>query len=104
MESREGSITTGSVKGRGYVPLGLPPSCVEFCPAHPEYILVGTYNLQEGGEDYTGTGDIPYGGQAEQRSRDGIDEASNDEEGASGTAEQSRNGSLILYRRQDESL
>lgn len=27
--------------------LDLPPSCAEFCPAHPEYLVVGTYNLQK---------------------------------------------------------
>lgn len=27
--------------------LDLPPSCAEFCPAHPDYLVVGTYNLQK---------------------------------------------------------
>ena len=27
--------------------LDLPPSCAQFCPAHPKYLVVGTYNLQE---------------------------------------------------------
>ncbi|KAI0550927.1 hypothetical protein F4679DRAFT_187196 [Xylaria curta] len=27
--------------------LDLPPSCIEFCPAHPDYFIVGTYNLQK---------------------------------------------------------
>lgn len=27
--------------------LDLPPSCVQFCPAHPEYFVVGTYNLEK---------------------------------------------------------
>ncbi|KAI1863669.1 hypothetical protein JX265_008886 [Neoarthrinium moseri] len=27
--------------------LELPPSCIEFCPAHPSYFVVGTYNLQK---------------------------------------------------------
>lgn len=25
--------------------LDLPPSCIEFCPVHPSFLLVGTYNL-----------------------------------------------------------
>ncbi|KAH7029392.1 uncharacterized protein B0I36DRAFT_374925 [Microdochium trichocladiopsis] len=27
--------------------LDLPPSCIEFCPAHPSYFVVGTYNLEK---------------------------------------------------------
>ncbi|KAI1759252.1 hypothetical protein GGR53DRAFT_514169 [Hypoxylon sp. FL1150] len=27
--------------------LDLPPSCIEFCPTHPDYFIVGTYNLQK---------------------------------------------------------
>jgi len=27
--------------------LELPPSCVEFCPAHPEYLVIGTYSLEQ---------------------------------------------------------
>lgn len=27
--------------------LDLPPSCIEFCPAHPDYFCVGTYNLEK---------------------------------------------------------
>jgi len=26
--------------------LELPPSCIEFCPAHPEYLVIGTYSLE----------------------------------------------------------
>lgn len=28
--------------------LGTPPSCVAFCPMHPEYYAVGTYVLHKG--------------------------------------------------------
>ncbi|KAK9772737.1 hypothetical protein AB5N19_14253 [Seiridium cardinale] len=27
--------------------LDLPPSCIEFCPAYPDYFVVGTYDLQK---------------------------------------------------------
>ncbi|KAI1428936.1 hypothetical protein F5Y12DRAFT_583329 [Xylaria sp. FL1777] len=27
--------------------LDLPPSCIEFCPAHPDHFVVGTYNLEK---------------------------------------------------------
>jgi diphthine methyl ester acylhydrolase len=27
--------------------LELPPSCIEFCPAFPEYFVIGTYDLQK---------------------------------------------------------
>ncbi|KAI4597820.1 hypothetical protein KJ359_004097 [Pestalotiopsis sp. 9143b] len=37
--------------------LDLPPSCIEFCPAYPDYFVIGTYDLQKeeaalaGGDD-----------------------------------------------------
>ncbi|GAB1317284.1 methylated diphthine methylhydrolase [Madurella fahalii] len=34
------------IRSRRSLELELPPSCVEFCPAHPSYFLVGTYSLQ----------------------------------------------------------
>ncbi|KAI0154077.1 hypothetical protein BJ166DRAFT_555966 [Pestalotiopsis sp. NC0098] len=27
--------------------LDLPPSCIEFCPAYPDYFVIGTYDLQK---------------------------------------------------------
>lgn len=33
------------IRSRRSLELELPPSCVEFCPAHPSYFLVGTYSL-----------------------------------------------------------
>jgi diphthamide biosynthesis protein 7 len=29
------------------ITLDLPPSCVEFCPDHPQYAVIGTYNLEK---------------------------------------------------------
>ncbi|KOS18146.1 Diphthamide biosynthesis protein 7 -like protein [Escovopsis weberi] len=49
--------------------LDLPPSCAQFCPAHPEYLVVGTYELQK-----------------------------DDAEGSSSAKPQSRNGSLVVFR------
>ena len=31
--------------------LDLPPSCLEFSPLHPEYFVVGTYSLDNTGEN-----------------------------------------------------
>lgn len=40
METLESIASTQSLT------LELPPSCAQFCPAHPEYLVVGTYSLQ----------------------------------------------------------
>ncbi|KAK0764614.1 hypothetical protein N5P37_002080 [Trichoderma harzianum] len=60
--------------------LDLPPSCAEFCPAHPEYLVVGTYNLQ----------------------KDDTEPASAQEEGdhddSAAPKPQNRNGSLIVLK------
>lgn len=56
--------------------LDLPPSCVQFCPSYPNYLVVGTYNLrkQDGGE------------------------AELDAESVENKKPQSRNGSLVLFK------
>ncbi|KAI0012390.1 WD40-repeat-containing domain protein [Xylariaceae sp. FL0662B] len=62
--------------------LDLPPSCVEFCPAHPDHFVVGTYNLQrEEASDATGS----------------IDEDT-DEQQQTRRQPQSRDGSLVVFR------
>lgn len=50
--------------------LHLPPSCVQFCRAHPQFFVVGTYNLEK-----------------------------DDDEQAAGEQKrtQSRNGSLVIF-------
>lgn len=67
-----------AIKSLKSLVLDLPPSCVEFWPLHPEYAVVGTYNLE----------------------RSPADGAS--DEGASLQVEtqrpQERNGSIILLR------
>ncbi|KAI0150601.1 WD40-repeat-containing domain protein [Xylariaceae sp. FL1272] len=54
--------------------LDLPPSCIEFCPAHPDYLVVGTYNLQR-----------------QERAEQAIDAVDT-------VKPQSRNGSLVVFR------
>ncbi|KAF4976625.1 hypothetical protein FZEAL_6739 [Fusarium zealandicum] len=61
--------------------LDLPPSCIQFCPAHPEFFVVGTYNLQKDDE--------------EQRQDEGEDE---DGSAAASKTPQSRNGSLLVFK------
>ncbi|ORY67086.1 uncharacterized protein BCR38DRAFT_426046 [Pseudomassariella vexata] len=62
--------------------LDLPPSCIEFCQAHKDYFVVGTYNLQK------------------DENADNIkDNQDNDGDQQEKTQQpQSRNGSLIVFR------
>ncbi|KAI1809275.1 hypothetical protein GGS20DRAFT_572721 [Poronia punctata] len=62
--------------------LDLPPSCVEFCPAHPDYFVIGTYNLEN--EETT----------ADKES----DNLNTDGDRIVMKTPQSRNGSLAVYR------
>ncbi|KAF5677233.1 WD repeat-containing protein [Fusarium heterosporum] len=62
--------------------LDLPPSCVQFCPTHPDLCVVGTYNLEKNEEDV----------QANHQDPD------NDEAATATKTPQSRNGSLLVYR------
>lgn len=68
--------------------LDLPPSCIEFCPAHPSYFLVGTYNLQKE-ED----------GRVDE---EGLkDEEESDVKEEEGQRSQSRTGSIIVFQLQN---
>ncbi|EHK23257.1 uncharacterized protein TRIVIDRAFT_36914 [Trichoderma virens Gv29-8] len=60
--------------------LDLPPSCAEFCPAHPEYLVVGTYNLQKD----------------DTEPKPAQEEAENGDSAAS--KPQNRNGSLVVLK------
>lgn len=71
-----------SIPSRQSMVLDLPPSCIEFCPAHPSYFLVGTYNLQK--ED-----------QQQQVGDDSSAEAKT-------KLPQSRNGSIIVFQLSDD--
>ncbi|KAK4159635.1 hypothetical protein QBC43DRAFT_247026 [Cladorrhinum sp. PSN259] len=66
--------------------LDLPPSCVEFCPAHPSYFLVGTYNLEKDKVDETEAN--------EARENDDDD----DVQAARTKKVQSRNGSILTFQ------
>ncbi|KAL7951193.1 hypothetical protein V8C42DRAFT_303361 [Trichoderma barbatum] len=66
--------------------LDLPPSCAEFCPAHPEYLVVGTYNLQKDNTE-------PAPAQED------------DEDGDSAAPKpQNRNGSLVVLKVQGDDI
>ncbi|KAI0015850.1 hypothetical protein F4780DRAFT_762290 [Xylariomycetidae sp. FL0641] len=69
--------------------LDLPPSCIEFCPAHPDYFVIGTYNLQkEESSADTGTA-----------SEQDLDDDGEEHQPATATKKtQSRNGSLVVFR------
>ncbi|KAJ2975547.1 hypothetical protein NUW58_g3662 [Xylaria curta] len=62
--------------------LDLPPSCIEFCPAHPDYFVVGTYNLQKE-ESTVADEDVV---------------SDNEDHSESVKKPQSRNGSLVVFR------
>ncbi|PNY25437.1 Protein MSN5 [Tolypocladium capitatum] len=62
--------------------LDLPPSCMQFCPLHPAYFVVGTYNLQK--DDNAGD-QVRHGD-------------SEDDNGATAKKPQSRDGSLVVFR------
>ncbi|KAI3319946.1 WD40-repeat-containing domain protein [Xylariaceae sp. AK1471] len=64
------------------VVLSLPPSCIEFCPAHPDHFIVGTYNLQK---------DEPTQGEK-------TDASNNNGSHETIKKHQSRNGSLVVFR------
>ncbi|KAI6747571.1 hypothetical protein HG530_015804 [Fusarium avenaceum] len=62
--------------------LDLPPSCIQFCPVHPDLFVVGTYNLEKNEQDIQ---------ENKQDSDDG-------EVVTAIKTPQSRNGSLLVYR------
>ena len=86
----------GSINSLKSITLELPPSCIEFCPAHPDYFVVGTYNLQK--EECSGR-DRDDTAAAEEENHDNDDE---DDDGGGAPRQQakqpqSRNGSLLLF-------
>ena len=68
--------------------LDLPPSCIEFSQVLPEYFVVGTYNLEK-------TEEAPVEEEKEEIENDGS---------SKNKAKQERNGSLVLYRFQNDEL
>ncbi|KAI1773735.1 hypothetical protein F4818DRAFT_99963 [Hypoxylon cercidicola] len=74
-----------ATQGRSIAPLrslglDLPPSCIEFCPAHPDYFVVGTYNLQKE-EEFTD--EVPIEDEEQQRTTKQV---------------QTRNGSIVVFQ------
>lgn len=65
--------------------LDLPPSCIEFSQVAPEYFVVGTYNLEK---DEDG---------AKQGGEEGLEKVEEKKK-------QERNGSLILYKLENDEL
>ncbi|KAL1853648.1 hypothetical protein Daus18300_011683 [Diaporthe australafricana] len=65
--------------------LDLPPSCIEFCPSHPSYFLVGTYNLEKN--------------EAEQKNA--ASDEDEDEDEAQAKQIQSKSGSIIVFELKD---
>ncbi|KAI1489681.1 hypothetical protein F5X96DRAFT_597279 [Biscogniauxia mediterranea] len=74
--------------------LDLPPSCIEFCPAHPDYFVVGTYNLQK--EEVSSL-------EKEEEENDDDEEQQRKDTTATTSKPQNRNGSLVLFRLTDKS-
>ncbi|RGP78511.1 wd repeat-containing 85 like [Fusarium longipes] len=66
--------------------LGLPPSCIQFCPAHPDLFVVGTYNLEKNEED------------VQEGNGDGDGDDDDDEHPKTIKTPQSRNGSLLVFK------
>lgn len=68
--------------------LDLPPSCIEFSHADRNYFVVGTYNLQK-----------------EENTAEGKDDPGEKHESEpTPAAPQSRNGSLVLFRMNEDKL
>lgn len=74
------------VASRQSLILDLPPSCVEFCPAHPRYFVVGTYDLQKDEPDANTNTPEPSSDQSLQ-----CEDSQTDQH------KQTRRGSLVLF-------
>ena len=92
-------IQAEPIKSLKSVTLDLPPSCIEFCPARPEYFVVGTYNLQQDPSE-AGEGDGDVADPEENNDNDDID----DEARQQAKQPQSRNGSLLLFSLKDADM
>jgi len=77
--------------------LDLPPSCLEFCPIHPSYFLVGTYNLQKDDVAADPHDGGPEDGETEEHIQDSSQQAV-------AAKLQSRNGSIIVFNLDKERL
>ncbi|KAI1130166.1 hypothetical protein F5Y10DRAFT_276290 [Nemania abortiva] len=77
MEAKEREIASSRCLN-----LDLPPSCIEFCPAHPDHFIIGTYNLQKEEPETVSHDDI----------------SDNEDSHETVKKSQSRNGSLVVFR------
>lgn len=68
------------VSSRESLVLDLPPCCVQFCPSHPQYFVIGTYNLEK-----------------DENAGDQGSETSGDNSVSETRTHQNRNGSLVVY-------
>jgi diphthine methyl ester acylhydrolase len=71
--------------------LDLPPSCVEFCLAHPSFFVVGTYNLVK--EEQATDSANPADDENDQ------DDVGDEQQGSKKL--QNRNGSLVVFQMRD---
>ncbi|CAD0018561.1 unnamed protein product [Aureobasidium pullulans] len=70
--------------------LDLPPSCIEFCPVARDYFVVGTYFLEK---------------KEQEASSEHTTENNNDEESEEVEKRpQTRTGSLILFKVEDDKV
>ncbi|KAK8069225.1 hypothetical protein PG994_005841 [Apiospora phragmitis] len=76
------------LSSRQSLTLDLPPSCIEFCPAHPQHLVVGTYNLQK--EEASA-----------EDGNAGFDD-DNDTTQVATRQSQNRNGSLVVFQLDDD--
>lgn len=82
-----------SIRSLSSLVLGLPPSCIAFCPTYPQYLVVGTYFLHP----KTNKQAEPQESVSSPRIRqDAESEASDDVEEVVAEVQQ-RSGSLVLY-------
>lgn len=76
--------STLPIKPKATLILDLPPSCLLFSPTHPDFFVVGTYNLQK---DDTSAGPSDEDPKAEDAKKP-----------------QSRNGSLVVFRLEGDKM
>ncbi|KAF6793828.1 Diphthine methyltransferase [Colletotrichum musicola] len=75
-----------SIASKQCIILDLPPSCIEFCPSHPAYFVVGTYNLIKDDKQTT-----------EMTETERTDSPASQKP-------QNRNGSLMVFRYEDGAI
>lgn len=93
MSSLEGELASSTQS----IVLDLPPSCIEFCPAHPHFFVVGTYNLEKAEEE------SQNGAGLDDDDDDGDDGETHESSTGAATQPQpqSRNGSIIVFQLKD---